>query len=378
MNMSFNRRPYYSNTDHSGGHPLINRDNYETWYLLYVDDELTAQEKTSVEHFIAANPDLKETLRILSATKIKDDITLSPDFKASLAKSTYSEASLLMYIDGELEKEDQQALEQLATTDTTLQKAVLRLENTRSTPDDSIVFPDKSILYKEETSQIPFIRGAWYRYAAAAVLLLLLTVGGWWVSDTSIYTANKTEVPRVKKQEAVTRMQSNSIANIADSAGTFPNTAIATKQLKLSMPPEKFNKPMLEPDDNVLAKVNPQPIKEMQPAELPKSEPGIEKTNRFTESVAVVSNANTTAVVVEEEKQIEPRKKSPQTVAQFAPTVYDASDLFEDDRNRQRGIFKGIIKQIKRNIERRAPIQSKDNQISFAFFHYSIQFFAYL
>ena len=367
--MSFNRRPYYSNTDHSGGHPLINRDNYETWFLLYVDDELTAQEKTSVEHFIAANPDLKETLHILSATKIKDDITLSPDFKASLAKSTYSEASLLMYIDGELEKEDQQALEQLATTDTTLQKAVLRLENTRSTPDDSIVFPDKSILYKEETSQIPFIHGTWYRYAAAAVLLLLLTVCGWWVSDTSIYTANKTEVPRVKKQEAVTRMQSNSIANIADSAGTFPNTATTTKQPKLSAPPEKFNKRILEQQENVLVKVNPQPIKEMQPAELPKSEPGIEKTNRFTESVTVVSNANTTAVVVEEEKQIEPRKKSPQTVAQFAPTVYDASDLFEDDRNRQRGVFKGIIKQIKRNIERRAPIQSKDNQISFAFFH---------
>lgn len=367
--MSFNRTPYYSNTDHSGGQPLINRDNYETWFMLYVDEELTAQEKTSVEHFIAVNPDLKETFRILSATKIKDDITLSADFKASLAKLTYSEASLLMYIDGELEKKDQQVIEQLASTDTGLKRELLRLENTRSTPDDSIVFPDKSILYKEETSQIPFFRGTWYRYAAAAVLLLLLTVGGWWVRDTSIYTANKAEVARVKEKEAVTRIQSNPIANISDSAGTFPNTTTKTKQPKLSAPPEKFNKRILEQQENVLVKVNPQPIKEMQPAELPKSTPGIEKTNRFAESVTVVSNSNITAIDVEGEKQIESRKKSPETVAQFAAAVYDASDLFEDDRNRQRGVFKGIIKQIKRNIERRAPIQSKDNQISFAFFH---------
>ncbi|MFZ9717756.1 MAG: hypothetical protein ACO3BD_00235 [Chitinophagaceae bacterium] len=337
--------------------------------MLYVDEELTAQEKTSVEHFIAVNPDLKETLRILSATKIKDDISLSADFKASLVKSTYSEASLLMYIDAELEKEDQQVLEQLASTDTSLKKDLLRLENTRSTPDDSIVFPDKSILYKEEKSQIPFIHGTWYRYAAAAVLLLLLSVGGWWINDTNTYTVNKTEVPREKKQEAVTRMQSNPIANIADSAGSFPNTAITSKQVKLSVQPEKINKRILAKNDHVLTKANLQSINEMQPTELPKSAPGIEKTNRLAESVTVVSNSNTTAILIEEEKQIEPRKKSPETVAQFAATVYDASDVFEDDRNRQRGVFKGIIKQIKRNIERRAPIQSKDNQISFAFFN---------
>ena len=42
----------------------INRDNYEMWFVDYMDDTLHAAQRRSVEAFLAANPDLKEELAL--------------------------------------------------------------------------------------------------------------------------------------------------------------------------------------------------------------------------------------------------------------------------------------------------------------------------
>jgi anti-sigma factor RsiW len=46
----------------------INRYNYEEYFLLYVDNELSAEERNQVESFVAANPDLEEELTMFVET----------------------------------------------------------------------------------------------------------------------------------------------------------------------------------------------------------------------------------------------------------------------------------------------------------------------
>ena len=40
----------------------INMDNYEEYFLLYVDNELTGADKASVEEFVKMHPELKSEL----------------------------------------------------------------------------------------------------------------------------------------------------------------------------------------------------------------------------------------------------------------------------------------------------------------------------
>ena len=44
---------------------IINRDNYENFFLLYVDGELCAADRKAVEDFAAENEDLQKELEIL-------------------------------------------------------------------------------------------------------------------------------------------------------------------------------------------------------------------------------------------------------------------------------------------------------------------------
>ena len=48
----------------------INRNNYEHYFLLWVDGELSPEEMVAVERFIAEHPDLAEELALLQDTKL--------------------------------------------------------------------------------------------------------------------------------------------------------------------------------------------------------------------------------------------------------------------------------------------------------------------
>src|SRR5262249_51808932 len=46
----------------------INRNNYETFFLLYLDRELDPSEMLEVENFVSANADLQKEFSLLSQT----------------------------------------------------------------------------------------------------------------------------------------------------------------------------------------------------------------------------------------------------------------------------------------------------------------------
>ncbi|MBK7432756.1 MAG: hypothetical protein IPI66_01945 [Chitinophagaceae bacterium] len=148
----------------------MNRHNYETFFLLYVDNELSAPERKAVELFVEENPDLKTELSLLQETVIMPD-PIAYSAKADLLKSediTPLQDKILSYIDHELDPAGLAELQSLVSTDLSARRELDLLSLTKLEP-ETIVFTDKKSLYRTEGAKVVTIR--WWRVAAAAVLL---------------------------------------------------------------------------------------------------------------------------------------------------------------------------------------------------------------
>jgi hypothetical protein len=149
----------------------INRHNYEEFFLLYVDRELSAAERDAVTVFVEENPDLKTELDILMESIAKKESFIFENKNALLRKDsiTVLQHQLLLYLDKELSAKEAVELEKLMATDAGTTKEFVLLEQTKLQVDPSIVFYDKALLYKKEGGKIVYL--PWRKIAIAAILL---------------------------------------------------------------------------------------------------------------------------------------------------------------------------------------------------------------
>jgi len=149
----------------------INRHNYEAFFLLYVDKELSAAERKVVDVFVQENPDLQMELLLLQQTVVKaDDIVLDKkDWLFREEKISALQENLLLYTDDELNAADRNTVQAMLAADKKAMAEWSILQQTKLEPDTSVVFEDKQSLYRKEAGRVVSIK--WWRVAAAAVLL---------------------------------------------------------------------------------------------------------------------------------------------------------------------------------------------------------------
>ena len=150
----------------------INRDNYETFFLLYVDNELSAPERNALELFIRENADLQEELGMLQLSTIEPEAIVFKG-KSSLFKTEKitadTEEKLLRFIDNELDAAQSKELQLLLAADGALAAELNLLKQTKLSVETTIVFADKKSLYRKEKDNIlPF---GWWKLAAAAAII---------------------------------------------------------------------------------------------------------------------------------------------------------------------------------------------------------------
>ena len=159
----------------------ITRQNYEEYFILYLDGELTAADRRQVEGFIQLHPDLKEELDQLLQYKFVPDTEVVFANKEELLRTAEDSPVTLsnyeewfsLYIDNELTPGQRVAVEALVAQHPALATELSRWQQTRLEAED-IVFEQKESLYRHETKLRPL---AWWRIAAAAVLLIAAGLG---------------------------------------------------------------------------------------------------------------------------------------------------------------------------------------------------------
>lgn len=85
------------------------------------------------------------------------------------------ENKLVDYLHGELDAADKQVLEALLDADADLYAAYARFAQTVSTPDEAVMFPDKSKLLKSEPQTITRLHN-WKTWAVAAAILSVVSI----------------------------------------------------------------------------------------------------------------------------------------------------------------------------------------------------------
>jgi hypothetical protein len=205
--MSFNC--YYIRTadfnSHSGGDQevVITRDNYEVFFVMYVDDELNGAEHEAVEQFIQQNPDLEEELVMLQQSVLRPDDTIVFEQKENLFRhatgDTINEENceeyFVLYGDDELTNEEKDKVELFVYKHPQYQADFELIQQVKLVPDNTLTFPDKTYLYRSEEEDARVIAFPWWRFAAAAVALLIIGGSAFYLSthfdgnrDTAVVT----------------------------------------------------------------------------------------------------------------------------------------------------------------------------------------------
>src|SRR6188474_3070977 len=114
----------------------IDRHNYEEFFILYWDDELTVSQRQAVESFVKENSDLQEEFKILGETRFVPDNNVQFEEKEFLQNKffiniTNYEEQLLIYIDDELSNEERKEVERYSAKYPAIQKELVLLQKTK-------------------------------------------------------------------------------------------------------------------------------------------------------------------------------------------------------------------------------------------------------
>lgn len=160
----------------------INRHNYEEYFILYMDNELSSEERRMVEAFVQEHPDLGEELELLQQFKLEPDEAISFSYKEDLMKENGEslitlnnyEEWLILYADNELSNEQRIKVEAFINSHPTIAAELQLLQKTKLQP-ELIVFQHKELLYRHNRKVRPIAFKWWRAVAAIFILAFSLT-----------------------------------------------------------------------------------------------------------------------------------------------------------------------------------------------------------
>jgi hypothetical protein len=327
---------------------IINRDNYENYFLLYIDGELSLEDKQAVEQFAQANPDLQAELVMLQQTVLPLDHESSFQNKESLYKSLQQETiglhnyeeRFLLYVDDELDKEQKNSVETFVLQHPQVQESFTQLKQTKL-PIEHIDCPNKEALYKKEEKPVIFL---WARRLSVTAALLLLAVMAWLLAPTKSVAPVDTAANTFPKKQPTVITTPNTVNNgkaettsntqAVQQAQVLPQTMAVNSKNTNSKPiivptVQKENKPnknltpannTIQAQDNVLAVVQPvqQSPTKAQPIKTNEQQIVSVKNDKPVSTNSIVSQAV---------------NKNEQAVA-IQPVVYRELNTDEDDNGK--------------------------------------------
>ncbi len=272
----------------------INLHNYESLFLLYVDNELSAAERATVDAFIEEHPYLGQELQLLQGMVLPagDAVVIDKNnLYRSSAIGVNMEEAMLLQLDAELPDASAQALMQQIDHDEALQQNWQQLLKTRL-PEEDIVFRDKASLYRKEQAAIVSFR--FVKWAVAAALLAAGLFTAVMLLRQQAQTGAEFAISPAKEQN--NRNTNSGNEGQESPKGTAPiETVVATELAKQDAEPKVLSDDKDAPISKARLVTNIA-TKELADAKLPaviKNKPIIKSVEKEQASYALTANNKT-------------------------------------------------------------------------------------
>lgn len=153
----------------------ITRDNYEIYFLDYLEGNLDDALVDNFIEFLQENPDLKEELQLVNSLNLEPGSALFKG-KEKLYKEKYDlkevfEKTAVAYIEGDLKSKEKIEFETYLSVHPEKQQELGLFEKTKLQPDNSIVFFNKNRLYHSSKGRTILL---WATRVAAVVVVAFL------------------------------------------------------------------------------------------------------------------------------------------------------------------------------------------------------------
>jgi hypothetical protein len=358
----------------------INRHNYESFLLLYIDNELCAADRNAIELFVQDNADIKQELYMLQQSIVQPDI-ITFKAKNNLLKpeafTTSTEEKLLLYIDKELSVPLMRELETMMAADDRLSTELGLLQQTKLSVDSNIIFADKHLLYREEQDRvIPF---GWWKLVAAAVIV---GFGLWgmkaYVNKPGVVTAMQVAVnPTVHRfntviETPVKKLSQESIVAITQIAAT--EEASPLKKVKQAVQIKKQR--VIVPRQNVLVKEEKIINKPSNNLPKPYFENSSKPGSNQDQIASVTPQMQQNNLNAGTDKKTQPALNNNNVyTAAFSESANDTKEdrfTFSDDEPKKSRIA-GLLRKAKRLLERNTKMKTGDNNVKVANLEFALQ-----
>jgi len=154
----------------------INRNNYEAWFINYLEGNLDEKLVDDLIEFLQQNPDLKEELSLFETVSLEqEEITFNKKellFKEKYdAENEFNQAAIAS-VEGEISASEKTEFENYLSTHPEKQKEADLFNQTKLQPDQSIIYNRKNKLYRRPAGKTILM----WTTRAAAVIIVALTV----------------------------------------------------------------------------------------------------------------------------------------------------------------------------------------------------------
>ena len=212
----------------------ITRDNYEAFFLDYLDGKL---EETMIDEFLdflETNPDLKEELHLFEHIELPGDPVVFTSkehlYKPVAEENVGFEIKSVAMMEGDLRGKERQQFEQYLASDPVLQKEYDLMAQTRLVADTAIKYPQKKNLYKKSATLI-WLNWPRVLVGAAAVVLIF------WGIQSLFQKGNQPEVNTFSTEMALVEP----LAEPAEEKLEPINKILETETGEQLAPKEKIN-----------------------------------------------------------------------------------------------------------------------------------------